>query len=202
MHELIPLIEQASAEMPAIPAYRAMLAHAHARAGHMDQARELIRADLSGGFAMPDDMAWSIGIANWVDAAVLVREPEAAATLRELFVPYHDQLVTTEITFEPAFCHYLGRLDHVLGRYDDAERWFTEAMALHEQLGSPQLVAQTQAAWALMLADRERGDDHTRARDMATNALDAAVAGGYGYIEADARAPCSRDRSDDARTAS
>jgi hypothetical protein len=86
-----------------------------------------------------------------------------------------------------AAAHYLGQLDHLLGGYDDADRWFTEAMAIHERVESPLFVADTQSAWAALLADRANGDDHERARAMAEQALTTATAGGYGYIEADAR---------------
>jgi hypothetical protein len=90
---------------------------------------------------------------------------------------------------------YLGRLDHLVGRYDDAERWFTEARELHERVRSPILVASTQVAWAV-LADRNQGDDYTRAHAMAQAALSAAVAGGYGYIEADTRAVLDASRDE------
>jgi hypothetical protein len=79
-------------------------------------------------------------------------------------------------------------LDHLIGDYDTAENWFTEALALHERVRSPVLVAQTNYACAALLADRGRDDDHERAHQMASAALDAATAGGYGYVEADARA--------------
>jgi len=78
-------------------------------------------------------------------------------------------------------------LDNLEGRYDDAERWFTEALEIHHRVRSPILVARTQVAWAAMLAERSRGDDHPRARTMAQAALDAAVSGGYGYVGSDAR---------------
>ena len=45
-----------------------------------------------------------------------------------------------------------------------------------------------QAAWAALLADRNHGDDRAHARDHGRPALTAATTGGYGYIEADARA--------------
>ena len=113
---------------------------------------------------------------------------DAAPLLRERLLPYHDQIVTTPGTFNAAVCHYLGLLDHLTGRYDDAEQWFTEALQLHERVQSPLLIAYTHAAWAALLADRNQHDDHNRARLMAQQALNTATAGGYGYIETDARA--------------
>jgi len=57
---------------------------------------------------------------------------------------------------------------------------------MHQRFGSPLLVAETNAAWAGLLAERGAGDDRNRAREMADAALAAASAGGYGYIERDA----------------
>jgi tetratricopeptide (TPR) repeat protein len=191
MHEMIPLIEQALAETPSLHVYRAVLAHAKIGTD-VDQARAIIDEDRAAHFPMPEDQGWSTGIAEWVDAAVRVGAVDATPMLRERLLPYHDQIVTSTITFQPAVCHYVGLLDHTEGRYDDAERWFSEALELHQQVRSPILVAYTHAAWAALLTDRNQGDDHTRARTMAQTALDAATAGGYGLVEADARALLER----------
>jgi tetratricopeptide (TPR) repeat protein len=192
MHELIPAIEETLAVTPKLHAYRAALALAHVQGGSLDQAKAILDADFADDFPMPADSQWSTGIGCWVDTAVRVRAVDAAPKLREMILPYHDQIVTTGTLFQFAFCHYLGLLEHVVGNYDDAEEWFTEALELHERVRSPILVAYTHAAWAEMLADRNQGDDHARARTMARAALDAAVAGGYGYIETDASAVLDR----------
>lgn len=44
----------------------------------------------------------------------------------------------------------------------------------------------TQAAWAALLADRDRPDDRTRATAMAAQAKDTAFRGGYRNIERNA----------------
>jgi tetratricopeptide (TPR) repeat protein len=188
MHELIPLMEQALADTPTLHAYRATLALAHARVGETDQAQRMLETDRTAAFPMPADAAWSTGLVSWADTTARVRAVVGAPLLRERLVPYHDQIVTTGASAHLAVCYYLGLLDHLAGRYDDAEQWFTEALQLHERVQSPILVAHTHAAWAALLADRNQHDDHTRARVMAQQALDTAIAGGYGYVETDARA--------------
>ena len=187
LHELIPLIEQVLAETPALRVYRAVLVLAKVRAGLDAEARVMLDEDRADGFQMPKDLAWSFAMGSWIDAAAVLGSVEAAPYLRAQIVPYHDQIIWPGVGFEPALCHYLGRLDNLEGRYDDAERWFTEALEIHHRVRSPILVARTQAAWAAMLADRNRGDDRVRARTMAQAALDAAVSGGYGYVGSDAR---------------
>jgi class 3 adenylate cyclase/tetratricopeptide (TPR) repeat protein len=193
LHELIPLMEQAVADAPDIArTYRAVIADAKTRNGDIDEARQLLNEERANGFPMPANLTWSVGIANWISAAAHLGAVEAAPQLRMLIVAYHDQIVSFEAGFEPAVCHYLGLLDHLSGRHDDAEHWFNEALQLHERIQSPLLIAHTQAALAALLADRDQHDDHTRARVMAQQALNTATAGGYGYIETDARAVLDR----------
>lgn len=57
---------------------------------------------------------------------------------------------------------------------------------------TPLLVTYGDAAWAALLADRDGDGDRTRARSLAESARAAATAGGYGCIEADARAVLDR----------
>jgi len=190
--ELISVMEQTLAENPGLVVYRAVLAMAKAQAGDADAARRMLEADQALGFLMPEDQTWSSGFACWVEAAVLLNAVPAADALRNRILPYHDQLATTGVQFVPAFSHYLGLLDRLVGHNDEAERWFAEALQLHKRLRSPILVAQTLAAWAGLLADRGRGDDYDRGRSMAQEAFDTATAGGYGNTEAEARAVLER----------
>jgi hypothetical protein len=187
LHELIPLIEQSLNETATLRVYRAVLANAKARAGMVEEARQMLDEDRADGFQMSKDYAWSAGMVYWVEATSLVGSVDAAPQLRAQIHPYHDQVNCFEAGFHEAMSHCLGRLDHLERRYDDAERWFIEAFEIHQRVRSPILLAKTQAAWAAMLADRDRGDDYSRARTMAEAALDAALSGRYGYVETDAR---------------
>jgi class 3 adenylate cyclase/tetratricopeptide (TPR) repeat protein len=185
--EVLTIVEQAVADAPGLPVYQAVLTNVYACAQRTDDARRLLDTDHENGFAMRADDNWTTAFANWADAAHRINATSVAMTLREVMAPYHDRIVTTNITVQPSIAHHLGLLDHTLGRLDNADRWFTEAMALHERLQSPLFITYTRAAWARTLVERGRGDDHTRARSMAEQALADAIAGGYGYIERDAR---------------
>jgi class 3 adenylate cyclase/tetratricopeptide (TPR) repeat protein len=192
-HEMVPLLEQALVDRPEhASATGAALAVAHAHAEEHDAARALIADAAADGFPMPEDNAWSTGIGSWAFAAWLTGCVEVAPALRAMLLPYHDQIVATGMNFQLSVAHYLGLLDQLVGDHDAAEAWFAEALELHQRARSPLLVAYTHAAYAALLVDRGRHDDTERARAMAQAALDAATAGGYGYIEADARAVLSR----------
>lgn len=192
LDELIPLIEQMVVETPDQPVYRSALALSLSRSGRTDETIVLLDADHANGFEMPLDSGWSTGHACWAEAAVLVGHRETAEVVRQRFVPFHDQIVSFSIGAQPAIAHYLGMIDHFLGRYDDADHWFSEAQAIHHRFESPLLIAHTNAAWAALLADRSIGNDLDRARAMATDAVAAASAGGYGYTESDARKVLAR----------
>ena len=192
LHEVVPLIEEALVDSPGLPVYRAVLATAKAHAGEHAEVRTLLTDAAADGFPMPEDNMWATGITCWAAAAARSGVATVAPALRSILAPYHDQVVHTGATFLPAFAHWLGLLDHLVGDHDTADAWFTEAHDLHQRVRSPILVAHTQAAWAALLADRHQGDDHDRASEMAQAALAAGTAGGYGYVEADARAVLER----------
>jgi hypothetical protein len=103
-------------------------------------------------------------------------------------VPFADRVVTTTITASPVMGFYVAKLEHMLGRHDRADVSFRRALAIHEQLESPVLVAMTEAAWAALLADRAEGTDQDHARTLAQRALAAAERGGYDYVRRDAQA--------------
>ncbi len=81
---------------------------------------------------MRKDRQWTTAHAAWTIAAVLVGDTATATLLHARLQPHHDQVVTTNVTVHCAAARYLGMLDHLLGRHDDAERWFDEAMAIHD----------------------------------------------------------------------
>jgi hypothetical protein len=190
--ELIPLLEQVVTEMPGLPVYRAVLAQAHAHGGDDDRAAAMLRDDRGRAFAMHDDSAWSTAIGSWADVAVRVRDEDAGHLLRDALVGCRDQMITTGITISQALSYCIGRLEHLLGNHDEAERRLAASMALHERLRSRMFVAYSQAATAELLAERDRGDDRERALDLATTALATASARGYRTIAADARAVLER----------
>jgi tetratricopeptide (TPR) repeat protein len=193
-HEMSELIEQAIVDSPDQLVYHATLAVAYAFSNTRDRANRLLDEHLAGGLAMTFDLSWLVAHESWAIAAVLVGHRDVAELVHQRLAPYDDQLPSSHSSVLPVVAEVLGRLDHLLGRYADADRWFAQAMAMHTRLQSPLLVASTSAAWAALLADRDAGDDAVRARTLAEQALTAATAGGYGYTEADARAVLNRLR--------
>jgi class 3 adenylate cyclase/tetratricopeptide (TPR) repeat protein len=190
--ELIPLIEQTVAAMPGQPVYKSVLAMALADAGDLERCRVLLDEAHAEEFAIPPDNSWSSALYCWADAAVRTGDNGSAELLHEQLAPFRDQLVTTHVTVDPVVDHTLGRLEHLLGRYDEAADSFGRAQQLHQRLRCPPFVAMTEVAWAQLLADRGGGGDRHQARAMAERAMQIAVAHGYAGVERDAAALLAR----------
>ncbi len=65
-----------------------------------------------------------------------------------------------------SIAHSCGMLAACLGRFDDAERHFAEALAMNERLGARPYLVRTRRAWAEMLLDRNTPEDAARAREL------------------------------------
>ena len=188
LQELVEAIDEAISATPGLEAYRAFVARAQVAAGALEPALELLDDALANGFRLKDDHTWSTATASWAEAAVRAGHVGAAQHLRGLMSPFAAHITTTMITVSPAIAHYLGMIDHFLGDLDAADGHFRQAAAIHEALESPPLLSATQARWALLLVDRDRGDDRARARQLAQQALATASGGGFGQVTRDAGA--------------
>ena len=113
-----------------------------------------------------------------VEAAVALRDADAARRLRPLLAPFTGkQLVAGSFVaiFGPADA-YLASLDSVLGDDESAGRLFERALDLNRQLGSAVHRAGILAAWAGHL--RSRGDLSRRYEDMLDEARRLAASTG------------------------
>lgn len=185
--EMIPLVEDTFRVSPTLLGVREVFALALARAGRVDEATELVEQGMAALPPGETHFNFTYAACAFVEAAVVVGHVDAARLARDLLMPYHAQIATTGTSMLSAVAHYLGLIDAFLGRFDEAARWFGEAIEIADRMSSPMLAAHTQAAWAQMLADRSHGGDHDRARELASIALQTATAVGLGDVEATAR---------------
>jgi class 3 adenylate cyclase/tetratricopeptide (TPR) repeat protein len=192
LHELVPLIEQSVHDNPGLPAYRAALVWAKSYEDPHGEVTRLLDTEVTGDFPMFADFTWLAAHEFWADAAARAEHRPAAAALYGRLLPWRDQFATTHVTVAGGVTHYLGLLAHTLDHHDDADQWFTQALALHERMEAPFFVALTQTARAALLADRNHPGDPQHARTLAETALPVATERGYGYIQRDARALLKR----------
>lgn len=79
-------------------------------------------------------------------------------------------LVGLSVQCEGSTSRPLGMLATTLGRYDDAEQHFEDALEMNTKIRSPLWTAHTQYEYARMLRLRARSHDHERARILLATA--------------------------------
>jgi hypothetical protein len=92
----------------------------------------------------------------------------AAAVLYAALLPVAGQVDVLAVTIASSgsYARPCGTLAACLGRWDDAERHFADAVAMNERLGARPYVVRTRRAWAAMLLDRNAPGDRERATDL------------------------------------
>ena len=133
---------------------------AEARAAFTSLARDPGLADVR-------DNEWLLGMAMASDACGQLNDAQAAADLMEQLAPFSGRHAMGHAEGSVgAVDRYLGILATVLGRYDDAERYFLRAQDTNEQMGARPWLAHTQADYAQMLRARQATGDAAKAAQL------------------------------------
>jgi hypothetical protein len=160
---------------PVVPAWRGALAWLYAETGRSDECRAefetLAERDFEG---IPRDGIWLTSVAFAARNCAWLGDGARAAVLHGLLTPYARLNVVTGlgILYVGSVELFLGQLAATAERFDEAERHFDAARAMHEQMRSPPLRAHTDHHHARMLLTRARPEDRARAREL----LDRAAA--------------------------
>jgi tetratricopeptide (TPR) repeat protein len=155
-------------------------------AGRMDDARTVF-----GQIAEDDFVA--IGYPRLQSLALLapvcagLDDGPRAAYLYESLASHAAGLNAMYIVIDDPVAQALGMLATTLGRYDDAERHFGEALTIGERFEAPAFLARTRLEWARMLTRRAGDGDPARAKTLATEALAAAESFGFDRVADRAR---------------
>jgi DNA-binding SARP family transcriptional activator len=187
--ELIPLLAKSAEENPGLPTFTAALALAHSDVDDFTAAAQLLDAAVAGSFeVLPRDVTWVVGIACYAEAAIECAHLEAAAMLFDLLEPWHDQIAYDRTNGAGPVAHYLGGLAVVLGRHDEAERFFEEATEMNARLASPFFGARTDFARSRMLLARGETADRATALRLLERSSAVASRRGYATVERRSRA--------------
>src|SRR5438132_2440636 len=91
----------------------------------------------------------------YAEAAIACRNPKSAGPLFDRLVPWSNQFATTGGgSAQGPVCLYLGGLATVLGRYNEADIYFTQSAAMSDRMGAKFFAARTNLLWGEMLAER------------------------------------------------
>lgn len=147
---------KAARELERLPFVRAVLALLYCDAGKTAEAEELLAEAAAEGFAdLRYDPMWLYGMVSYADVSARLHQVEAATQLYERLAPFHAQLAFAWWATGGAVAFYLGMLATILGRFDDAQSHFAEALAIHERLRAPYWIARTHLETARMLVARQ-----------------------------------------------
>ena len=186
--EMLPLVEQAAAESPDIPAFQAVYAQTLCECGRTEAARPLLEAARDADFHHAAyDYIWLTNTAFWADTVAWLGDTSAAGLLFERLAPYEAQGILTGATFTGTVGMCLARLATVLGRHHDADKLFERADAQLRALDAPFLQARNQVEWARLLGASGSGRDPRRAEALLTTAESTARTYGCAGIERRAR---------------
>jgi tetratricopeptide (TPR) repeat protein len=140
-----------------------------ARTADVDTLRSLI------GSARLDVVSPKIGGQTiFADAVARTRDTARAAQLYANLLPWAARCPAF-LSAEGSTAHALGQLATVLGRTDDAQRHFEEAVAMNERIGARPWLAQSAAALADLLERADATAHADRVRALRQKALSIAV---------------------------
>jgi class 3 adenylate cyclase len=157
--------------MPHLPSWPAVLAALYTETDQVVEARKQIEILRANNFDHPLNWSWTAYMKSLSEAVYDLQERSAAAVLYERLRPVAAQVdvVTVMVICRGSYALYCGMLAACLGRWDDAENHFADALAMNERLGARPYVVRTRRGWAAMLLDRNdpsRPDDAERAREL------------------------------------
>jgi class 3 adenylate cyclase len=183
--ELIPMIERLASETPDIPRnfWVSVLAKAHVEGDRPDVAVGFLEEFAAAGFELPLDQLWLTGMVDIAEAAIECGDPAYAGPMFDLLEPWAPQIPITGGSALPPVRHYLGGLATVLGRLDEADRFFSDAAALSRRIGAKFFAARTDLLWGRMLLARSAPDDAAKARDLLQRAHRVSAEQSYAVVE-------------------
>jgi class 3 adenylate cyclase/tetratricopeptide (TPR) repeat protein len=166
--ELLDILRANADAQPHNLGWRAALARAYCDTDQLAEARAQVDALRSGGFDYRPNMQWTAIVVALSLVVSDLQDRSAAAELYERMRPIANQVeaLSIDVQSHGSYGQFCGMLTACLGRWDDAERHFTDALAMNERLGARPAIVCTRRAWASMLLDRNAPGDAARARDL------------------------------------
>ena len=187
-------IAQATAMKIKHPALSALACWILAEAGRTDEARRMLAEISLCGFAdLPRDWTWHSAI--WVPAetVTLLEERALARSLFELLAPFADRVAVTSLLYcHGSLARSLGNLAALLGRLEEAERYFESALAMNRRIKARPWIAWTEYDYARMLIARGAPGDRPRAAPLVGSAI--AASREMGMVLLEQRAAALRER--------
>jgi tetratricopeptide (TPR) repeat protein len=183
--ELIEPIRAMVALNPGIPAMRAGLAVLYAESGRHAEAR----AEVGPLIDTIDEIPWGLNVipmlGHLAHVCALVGDTRGAATVHERLRAYDGLSFTigNGVGYLGTVSHYLGMIEAVMGRDDDACRHFEDALSVYERMRARPWIALAQADYGMLLLRAADTGARRRALGLLATALETAHALGMAGVE-------------------
>ena len=134
--ELFPLVEQATKDDPLAIAFKLAYGIICTAVGREEIAREILEDGMTSGFAaLPVDNIWTTCVIGYAILAIELDHADAAAQLLPLLEPFANDVAFNGITSQGPIAAYVGKLESLLGRHDDAEEHLRAALDIASAFG-------------------------------------------------------------------
>jgi hypothetical protein len=136
------------------PAAVAALAVVHAETGNADAARRVLADAAATGFDFPVDEDWIIAMTSFAWTAITCRAAQYAQPPFDDLNPFAALVAWDDGVPLGPVSGYLGGLATLLGRFDEADAYFTQAVEMSHRLEAKFFTAIANLWWAPMLNER------------------------------------------------
>lgn len=174
--EVESLVSASIEDFPSYPLHRPTLVCLLVDLGRLAEGKAVFDELALDEFAVfHRDNEWLLGTSLAADACFMLGDTDAATVLYEQLIPFSGRnAVGLAEGSVGAVDRYLGLLAELLGRVDDAERHFEDAIALNQRMGARPWVAHCQHDLADLLLSRDGPRDREKALILLREALIAA----------------------------
>ncbi len=171
--ELTETVRAAAEAQPHAPGYRAILAHLYCETDRLEEARKELQVFAATGFAIRLNWISAIELVNLADVCADLNDRNAAELLYPLLKPVAGQvgMVGNVALCYGSLAYPCGVLAACLEHWEEAERYFEQALAMNRKIGARPWDVRTRRAYARMLLDRKRPGDSARAAEQITAAM-------------------------------
>jgi eukaryotic-like serine/threonine-protein kinase len=191
-------VQQFAEHYTALPSWRSTLALMYAGSGAVEEARREIASFAADRFAsIPQDGNWLITLVNLAQVYVLLRDPAGAALVYDLLVPHAHRhiIVQPALVFLGSLGRILGMLAATMGRWQEAEAHYEDALRQHREMNARPLIVLTQQQYVPMFFVRNHPGDWDRGMAIIEQAI--ATAQELGMDESATRLAAMKNRYQD-----
>jgi predicted ATPase len=174
LQELAPVVKHFVQTSSAASTWRPGLALIYSELGLKQEAQAEFTYLAADDFAVvPRDARWLVCMVYLAEVCAFLGDVHSAAALYHYLRPYegYNIVVSGSVACYGTASHYLGRLAATMSHWEEAQRHFEDALAMHARMGTRPWLAHTQYEYATMLLRRAQPSDCNQALALLQEAL-------------------------------